>query len=100
MTENRYAVAGQDDFFLHIEDTTLKEDKHEGNIYNIYQVVNRLNEQDKQIQKLNYDIKELENFLFETISRTEADIGKGACSVTLIVTLEMYHRINKIIHNR
>ena len=101
MTENkRYEVKGSDDFFQHIEDTTLKEDKHEGSIYNIYQVVDRLNEQDKQIQKLNYDIKELENILFQTVGRTEADIGKGGCAVTLIVTPEMYHRINKILHNR
>ena len=52
MTENRYEVVGQDGFFQHIEDTTLKEDKHEGAIYNIYQVVRRLNEQDKQIREL------------------------------------------------
>ena len=53
MDENkRYIVVGTDDFFQHIEDTTLTEDRHEGAIYNIYQVVNRLNEQDNKIQRL------------------------------------------------
>ena len=53
MTENkRYTVKGTDDFFLHIEDTTFTEDKHEGSIYNIYQVVRRLNEQDERILEL------------------------------------------------
>ena len=53
MTENkRYIVKGSDDFFQHIEDTTLTEDKHEGIIYNIYQVVKRLNEQEELIKRL------------------------------------------------
>jgi hypothetical protein len=53
MTENkRYIVKGSDDFFLHIEDTTFTEDAHEGAIYNIYQVVDRLNSQDQRIKEL------------------------------------------------
>ena len=52
MTEKRYIVKGSDDFFLHIEDTTFTEDKHEGSIYNIYQVVRRLNEQEELIKRL------------------------------------------------
>ena len=73
MTEKkRYIVKGSDDFFLHIEDTTLTEDKHEGAIYNIYQVVRRLNEQDKQIKKLESENKMLKT----TISRNEAYINQ------------------------
>lgn len=52
MAEKRYEVVGTDEFFLHIEDTTLKEDKHEGAIYNIYQVTDRLNEQDELIGEI------------------------------------------------
>lgn len=60
MTENkRYIVKGTDDFFQHIEDTTLTEDKHEGAIYNIYQVVNLLNEQDKWIKELELQVEML-----------------------------------------
>ena len=58
MTENkRYVVRGSDDFFLHIEDTTLTEDKHEGAIYNIYQVVKRLNEQEERIRELENELE-------------------------------------------
>ena len=60
MTENkRYIIKGSDDFFLHIEDTTFTEDKHEGAIYDIYQVVCRLNEQDEQIKELETEILDL-----------------------------------------
>ena len=62
MTENkRYIVKGSDDFFLHIEDTTFTEDKHEGSIYNIYQVVRRLNEQEETIQSLKKENKTLKD---------------------------------------
>lgn len=50
--DKRYVVKGSDDFFLHIEDTTFTEDAHEGAIYNIYQVVRRLNEQNERIREL------------------------------------------------
>ena len=60
MTENkRYVVKGSDDFFLHIEDTTFTEDAHEGAIYNIYQVVRRLNEQEERIKKLEEENEQL-----------------------------------------
>lgn len=69
MTENeRYVVKGSDDFFLHIEDTTLTEDKHEGAIYNIYQVVRLLNEQDKQIKKLESENKMLKTKISRNIA--------------------------------
>lgn len=55
----RYILKGSDDFFQHIEDTTLTEDKHEGTINDIYQVVNRLNEQEEQIQELELKNKQL-----------------------------------------
>jgi len=70
MTENkRYIVKGSDDFFLHIEDTTFTEDKHEGSIYNIYQVVRRLNEQEETIQSLKKELFESEkDYIMETYS--------------------------------
>ena len=64
MTENkRYIVKGTDDFFLHIEDTTLTEDKHEGAIYNIYQVVDLLNEQDSKIQRYKLAYNQLSSYV-------------------------------------
>ena len=61
MSENkRYIIVGTDDFFQHIEDTTFTEDRHEGAIYNIYQVVRRLNEQEKRIQELEKENKQLQ----------------------------------------
>ena len=60
MTENkRYKVKGSDDFFQYIEDTTFTKDKHEGAIYNIYQVVRRLNEQDNKIKELQHKLDSL-----------------------------------------
>ena len=71
MDENkRYIVVGTDDFFQHIEDTTFTEDRHEGAIYNIYQVVNRLNEQDNKIQRT---LK----FLDENIQQREEDLERS-----------------------
>ena len=62
MSENkRFKVVGNDDFFQHIEDTTLTEDKHEGSIYNIYQVVkvlNSLHEENEQLKKENEQLKQ------------------------------------------
>lgn len=57
MTENRYQVRGNTDFFSHIEDTSLTEDKHEGSLYDIYDVVNLLNKQDNEINRLNNLVK-------------------------------------------
>lgn len=61
--KERYIIKGTDDFFLHIEDTTLTEDKHEGAIYNIYQVVDRLNEQEKQNQQLKKELKRCKEWI-------------------------------------
>lgn len=70
--DKRYVVKGSDDFFLHIEDTTFHEDKHEGAIYNIYQVVRRLNEQDERIKEL-----EKENYILSvTVQRNESYIKR------------------------
>ena len=77
MTENkRYIVKGSDDFFLHIEDTTFTEDKHEGVIYNIYQAAKRLNEQDERIKKLEEENKlkgDFRNFVNEDIVRIKKE---------------------------
>lgn len=77
MTENkRYIVKGSDDFFLHIEDTTFTEDKHEGAIYNIYQAAKRLNEQDERIKKLEEENKlkgDFRNFVNEDIVRIKKE---------------------------
>ena len=67
MTENkRYVVKGSDDFFLHIEDTTFTEDAHEGSIYNIYQVVRRLNEQDERIRELEQALDNFKPIIFKS----------------------------------
>ena len=67
MTENkRYVVKGSDDFFLHIEDTTFTEDAHEGAIYNIYQVVRRLNEQDERIRELEQVLDNFKPIVFKS----------------------------------
>ena len=42
INKNRYKVI-DNNFDLHIEDTTLTEDKHEGNIYDIYELCTLLN---------------------------------------------------------
>ena len=71
MTENkRYIVKGSDDFFQHIEDTTLTEDKHEGTIDNIYHVVRRLNEQDERIRELEWSNKILR------ANRKDCELGR------------------------
>lgn len=76
MTENkRYKVKGSDDFFQHIEDTTFTEDKHEGAIYNIYQVVRRLNEQDEQIQELEEENEGIQNKVWGLIDYLELKHG-------------------------
>lgn len=67
MTENkRYVVKGSDDFFLHIEDTTFTEDAHEGAIYNIYQVVRRLNEQEERIRELEQALDNFKPIVFKS----------------------------------
>ena len=67
MTQNkRYIIKGSDDFFLHIEDTTFTEDAHEGAIYNIYQVVRRLNEQDERIRELEQVLDNFKPIVFKS----------------------------------
>ena len=78
MTEKRYEIVGTDDFFQHIQDNSFKEDKHEGAIYSIYEVVKRLNEQDKIIQ-------ELKNYLlhmgYKTIQHNDGHISLEAIEI-------------------
>ena len=69
MTGKRYIVKGSDDFFLHIEDTTFTEDRHEGSIYDIYQVVRRLNEQDERIKELEYELSVFKPVIFEDMEK-------------------------------
>ena len=64
--DKRYVVKGSDDFFLHIEDTTFTEDAHEGAIYNIYQVVRRLNEQDERIRELEQALDNFKPIIFKS----------------------------------
>lgn len=95
MSENkRYIVVGTDDFFQHIEDTTLTEDRHEGAIYNIYQVVNRLNEQDDKIQRT---LK----FLDENIQQREEDLKQavkvGMSTGSLYSEIELLTDIRELI---
>lgn len=67
--DKRYIVVGTDDFFQHIEDTTFTEDKHEGAIYNIYQVVRRLNEQDERIRELETELNAFKPVIFEDMEK-------------------------------
>lgn len=67
MSENkRYIVVGTDDFFQHIEDTTFTEDRHEGAIYNIYQVVRRLNAQEERIRELERALDNFKPIIFKS----------------------------------
>ena len=93
MTENkRYIVAGSDDFFQHIEDTTLTEDKHEGTIDNIYQVVRRLNEQDERI-------KELETVVQDILYEARFTVGKGG-EVCVFVSPQAYKRLTELLKEK
>ena len=74
MTEKRYEIVGTDDFFQHIQDNSFKEDKHEGAIYNIYEVVKKLNEQHEMIIKLQ---KENEELLRLIKSELKKGVGKN-----------------------
>lgn len=64
--DKRYVVKGSDGFFLHIEDTTFIEDVHEGSIYDIYQVVRRLNEQDERIKELEQALDNFKPIVFKS----------------------------------
>lgn len=53
MTEKRFKVI-DNSFSMWIVDTTLKEDRHEGNIYTAYDMCHKLNElyeENKQLKK-------------------------------------------------
>lgn len=64
--DKRYVIKGSDDFFLHIEDTTFTEDRHESSIYDIYQVVRRLNEQDERIRELEQVLDNFKPIVFKS----------------------------------
>ena len=94
MTENkRYIVNGTSDFFQYIEDTTLTEDKHEGAIYNIYQVVDRLNYQDERI-------RELESVMREIVYRTRYTVGKNYGEVWAFVSPQLGKRLTKLLKEK
>ena len=97
MTE-RYVVKGTDEFFQHIEDTTLTEDKHEGAIYDIHQVTRRLNEQDNQIEELQKEnslFKELFTVMLRQIEVEIRPDNLTAYSGTFIFTAEQFRLLKQ-----
>lgn len=94
MTENkRYIVKGTDGFFQHIEDTALTKDKHGGAIYDIYQVVGRLNYQDERI-------RELETVIQDIVYGTRYTVGNDYGEVCVFVSPQAYKRLNKLLKEK
>ena len=58
MIEKRYQVI-DNDFSVHIEDTKYIEDKHEHNIYDVYDMCRKLNELNNCVQELLWKIGDL-----------------------------------------
>lgn len=61
-TNERYTIV-DNDFMLYIVDNTLTEDKHEGNINDIYELCTKLNEYDNYVESLNDTIALMSSFL-------------------------------------
>ena len=59
MTE-RFRVY-DDEFSKHIEDTYYTEDKHEHNLYDIWEMCRKLNELSKENEQLKLEIQQLKN---------------------------------------
>lgn len=55
MSEKRFIVY-DDEFSKHIEDTNYTEDKHEHNLYNIWEMCHKLNEVSNENEKLKEEI--------------------------------------------
>lgn len=62
MSEKRFKVI-DNSFSMWIVDTTLKEDRHEGNIYTAYEMCDKLNEQQATIQSLKEDNDKLRELI-------------------------------------
>ena len=59
MSQKRFIVY-DDEFSKHIEDTNYAEDKHEHNLYNIWEMCRKLNElyeENKELKKENQELK-------------------------------------------
>lgn len=52
-----------------------------------------LNEKEERIQKL-------EKVLLDTVSRTEANLGKDIYSINLVIDKDMYYTIRSILNDR
>ena len=62
MSEERFKVI-DNDFSLWIVDTTLKEDRHEGNIYTAYEMCRKLNELCEENEKLRQELQGMNELL-------------------------------------
>ena len=67
MNEKRFIVI-DDNFSRWVVDTSLKEDKHEGTLYNVYDMCNKLNELVEENEHLRQVNNDFEKLFSETIS--------------------------------
>lgn len=62
MSEKRFKVI-DNSFSMWIVDTTLKEDRHEGNIYTAYEMCNKLNELCEENEKMRQELQGMNDLL-------------------------------------
>ena len=70
MTEKRFEVY-DDEFSKHIEDTYYAEDKHEHNLYNIWEMCHKLNELYEENEQLKKEVEDLK----QAVIRAAFDMG-------------------------
>lgn len=81
MSEKRFKVI-DNSFSMWIVDTTLKEDKHEGNIYTAYEMCDKLNELCEENERLKKELSECEKFRHPGFKRMEKTIeNKKNCAI-------------------
>ena len=93
MSEKRFKVI-DNSFSMWIVDTTLKEDRHEGNIYTAYEMCDKLNELCEENEKMRQELQGM-NELLQSYRKTIkydaellADASKNGC-VPLLNVEEM-----------
>lgn len=81
MSEKRFEVI-DNSFSMWIVDTTLKEDRHEGNIYTAYEMCDKLNELCEENERLKKELSECEKFRYSVFKRMEKTIeNKKNCAI-------------------
>ena len=70
MTEKRFEVY-DDGFSKHIEDTYYTEDKHEHNLYDIWEMCRKLNELYEENEQLKKEVEDLK----QAVIRAAFDMG-------------------------